>query len=108
MWLSARRDNHRILVLERDSKGLIQFQPAHFVNQWLSNLSVHQKHREGLSKQHRFLGPIPRMLGLGGSWEFLPLTSPQVMLVFFVGPETTLLRTPGVKRALQKEVILRR
>lgn len=67
MWLSARRDNHRILVLERDSKGLIQFQQAHFVNHWLSNLNVHQKHREDLSKQHRFLGPIPRVLSLGES-----------------------------------------
>lgn len=39
--LSARRYNHRLLTLERGFKGLIQFQTAHFENQWLSNLSMH-------------------------------------------------------------------
>ena len=66
MQLSARTDNHRILVSERGSKGLIQFQSAHFVNQWLLNLSMHQKKGVGSSK-HRFLGPSPRVLYLGGS-----------------------------------------
>lgn len=66
MWLSARRDNHRILVSERGSKGLIQFQPAHFVNQWLLSLSVHQECREG-SYKPGFLGPTPRVLCLGRS-----------------------------------------
>lgn len=48
MGLSARRYNHRLLTLERGLKGLIQFQKAHFENQWLSNLSMHQNHEEGM------------------------------------------------------------
>lgn len=62
--LSARRYNHGLLTLKRGLKGLIQFQTAHFENQLLSNLSMHQHHKEGLSK-HRLLGLIPIVLGMG-------------------------------------------
>lgn len=82
--LSARSYNYRLLTSESGLKGLIQFQTAHFENQWLSNLSMHQNHKEGLSK------------GLSKYWEFLLLTSCQVILSA-VSPGTTPLRTTGIK-----------
>lgn len=66
-------------------------QEAYALKQWLSNISVVEKHVESVLKI-RLLGPIHRssnLIGLAGALEFTFLTNPQVVLTLEPRPRHT-------------------